>query len=141
MWHYTLTGAPEEIRTPDPQIRRRDFRPDGLTFFCKPPSYRAFESQWLAVLLQTRTLASPPRMTTRRSGSPKGGSPVAAMGPLSGELRKCTPLPPRPKATPIGPGADIKGPITVGSDQALVSRSLQNFLDTSDKVVRTEWLV
>ena len=37
--------------------------------------------------------------------------------------------------------ADIEGPITVGSDQALVSGSLQSFLDTSDKVVLTEWLV
>jgi hypothetical protein len=41
----------------------------------------------------------------------------------------------------LTPGADIEGPITVGSDQALVSGSLQSFLDTSDKVVRTEWLV
>jgi hypothetical protein len=36
----------------------------------------------------------------------------------------------------------LKGaPITVGSNQALVSGSLQSFLDTSDKVVLTEWLV
>jgi hypothetical protein len=30
-----MLGAPEEIRTPDPQIRRQAFRPDGLTFSCK----------------------------------------------------------------------------------------------------------
>src|SRR4029077_12651702 len=30
---------------------------------------------------------------------------------------------------------------SVGSDQALVSGSLQSFLDTSDKVVLTDWLV
>ena len=35
----------------------------------------------------------------------------------------------------------LKGSITVGSDQVLVSGSLQSFLDTSDKVVLTEWLV
>ena len=35
----------------------------------------------------------------------------------------------------------LKGPISVGSDQALVSGSLQSSLDTSDKVVLTEWLV
>ena len=38
--------------------------------------------------------------------------------------------------------ADIEGaPITVGSNQALVSGSLQSFLDTSDKVVLIKWLV
>ena len=35
--------------------------------------------------------------------------------------------------------ADIE--VTVGWDQALVSGSLQSFLDTADKVVLTEWLV
>jgi hypothetical protein len=69
----SLAGAPEEIRTPDPQIRRRAFCADVISNFCKPASYRTFESQWLARILQTRTLASPPRMTTRRSGSAKGG--------------------------------------------------------------------
>ena len=45
------------------------------------------------------------------------------------------------ESSAIDPGADIEGPITVGSDQALVSGSLQSFLDTSDKVVLTEWHV
>jgi hypothetical protein len=97
---------------------------NGLRCFCKP-----------------ETLASPPRMTTRRSGSAKGVSCGCQFRSAFGELRKCTQVPPRPKATRLTPGADIEGPITVGSDQALVSGSLQSFLDTSDKVVRNEWLV
>ena len=83
---------------------------------------------------------------TRNSGTPNCQRPPC--GGLQGEsrsafgeLRKCKPMLPRPKATRLTPGADIEAPISVGSDQALVSGSLQSFLDTSDKVVRTEWLV
>ena len=46
-------GAPEEIRTPDPQIRRRNFYVSGPNDFCKLPIYRTYESQWLTRLLQT----------------------------------------------------------------------------------------
>jgi Resolvase, N terminal domain len=59
-----------------PQLRRRAFCADVISNFCKPAVYRIFESQWLARQLQTKTLASPPRVTTRRSGSAKGRLPI-----------------------------------------------------------------
>ena len=45
------------------------------------------------------------------------------------------------ETTLMNPEQTLKGSITVGSNQALVSGRLQSFLDTSDKVVLTEWLV
>jgi hypothetical protein len=46
-------------------------------------------------------------------------------------------------ATAVSGKAEMCGllPSPAGSDQALVSGPLQNFLDTSDKVVLPEWLV
>ena len=51
--------------------------------------------------------------------------------------------PARDDSSAPGPrcAADIEGPVTVGSNQALVSGSLQSFLDTSDKVALIKWLV
>ena len=56
-----------------------------------------------------------------------------------GRERKCaTAL----ETTFMTPEQTLKGaPITVGSNQALVSGSLQSFVDTSDKVVLIKWLV
>src|SRR5580700_2599714 len=63
-------------RTPDPQIRRRGFYADGLSFFCKPAVYRTFESQWLAVLLQTtmrhRATVEEAAQVVRQRASPRG---------------------------------------------------------------------
>jgi hypothetical protein len=54
---------------------------NGLLGFCKPQC------------------AIGPPWKKPRKWSAKGPLPEAAIGRLFGELRKCTPLPPRPKAT------------------------------------------
>ena len=48
-----VTGAPEEIRTPDPQIRRLVNRIDREAEYCKPRRTSAVSNQRLTRKLQT----------------------------------------------------------------------------------------
>jgi hypothetical protein len=47
------SGAPEEIRTPDPQIRSLAQSTEILEYFCKPLLNDAPRYQWLTLDLQT----------------------------------------------------------------------------------------
>ena len=46
-------GAPEEIRTPDPQIRSLEIFFDNPHYFCKPTPPCTTIYQWVAPCLQT----------------------------------------------------------------------------------------
>ena len=62
-----LNGAPEEIRTPDPQIRRRACFIEGPSDSCKPALAAEYESQRVVSVLQTQTNRNAPaRMAVRR---------------------------------------------------------------------------
>src|SRR5262245_49162307 len=39
--------APEEIRTPDPQIRRLELNIDSVQLFCKPSAKQAIADRWV----------------------------------------------------------------------------------------------
>jgi hypothetical protein len=50
---HLINGAPEEIRTPDPQIRSLAQSTEILEYFCKPLLIGAPTYQWLMLDLQT----------------------------------------------------------------------------------------
>jgi len=49
-----VIGAPEEIRTPDPQIRRLVQQPKKLGLFSKPPKFSALKYQWVTARFANR---------------------------------------------------------------------------------------
>jgi hypothetical protein len=49
---WLSAGAPEEIRTPDPQIRSLGSVIDFIDDFCKLMSFPLMENQWLTLRMQ-----------------------------------------------------------------------------------------
>jgi hypothetical protein len=58
MHDKSLTGAPEAIRTPDPQIRRLTPSIETATDFCKPDTISAIENQKLSPLFANHGTAT-----------------------------------------------------------------------------------
>ena len=85
------------------------------------------------MLVAMRRASSPVRLIARQA---------VRRGDYVGNRGECGSARLALETTFMTPEQTLKGaPITVGSNQALVSGSLQSFLDTSDKVVLIEWLV
>lgn len=56
-----IDGAPDRIRTHDPQIRSQVHITENIEKLCKLDQKRLFTDQWLAISVQTAEGGKPPR--------------------------------------------------------------------------------
>jgi hypothetical protein len=101
-------GAPEEIRTPDPQIRSLARRSESIQTFCKPTPLRPQGVNGLTPRLQTRRcVGAAARATARRLAEKQKGLRCASQAPSTNTVRSRTsrlltaPVPPSKGFFPV----------------------------------------